>query len=411
MGNQTTYPVKGILAWASATLFVVFAFGLTTSFGLYAKNIEQSLHISAVTLNAASGLYILAFALMQIPAGYLIQNKNAKLIASGAVIVLLIGIFLFSSINSFFTLALANILMGVGASFSFICAAALIGNWFAMRLFPVLLGITQAVSAILSSLLHGLFVYYLTQFSWQQVIRAMGVMGIVLLVLIFLFVSNPKKTASTQNQKAPSLVDSVAVLFANRKLWISALAAALSFGTILGYASFWSITVRTQHGLNMQQAVMVTGTAFWGVGLGTPFFAWLSNRLQQRLKLTLQMSCAAVLVLLLSLYLPHYHFKSLLLIEVIMFLVGFFGSCSMLYYTLAKENMPQQYQGVVVGFVNMIVFLFNSAILIIPYLITVGAGKPSYFEYLWTLPFFIVISIMFGLQCKESFTQGEAHGR
>ena len=63
--------MQGALVWFIVTLYVLYAFCLNTAAGVFAEPIKLSLHASNVGVSIAEGTFILGFALLQIPAGYL----------------------------------------------------------------------------------------------------------------------------------------------------------------------------------------------------------------------------------------------------------------------------------------------------------------------------------------------------
>ena len=291
MGNARF--IRGVLVWLSGTLFVTYAFVVSTSFALYADNIVKSLHITSGQFNLASGVYTIVFGLMQIPAGYLIQNYNARIIVPSALIIFLVGLFLFSHTSSYPMLFVSDFVMALGAAFAFVATATLIGAWFSEKWFPIFLGLTQSISLISTSFLRQAFVHFLQIYSWQSIIKVANLIGLAVLGLVILFVSSPPKSQETPTgagSEKLSFLASLKAVLSSPVAWIISIAAAFSFGSMLGYASFWSVISKQTGGLTPYEATIITGWSFWGIAIGTPFFGWVSNKLNQRLKLTVQMT-------------------------------------------------------------------------------------------------------------------------
>src|SRR5690349_8745005 len=81
----------GSIVWFIATLFVVYSFCLNTASAVFSDAIKTSLHASNLGVSLATGAFILGFACMQIPAGYLLDKFNARLVVSSGVFLLAIG--------------------------------------------------------------------------------------------------------------------------------------------------------------------------------------------------------------------------------------------------------------------------------------------------------------------------------
>src|SRR5436305_366534 len=115
--------IYGYIVWFISTLFVIYAFCLNTAGAVFADAIKASLHISDVGVSIAAGAFIFGFALMQIPAGYLLDRYNARYIVSTALLFLALGNIFISFATNIYVYLLANLIQGMGASFDFIAAS------------------------------------------------------------------------------------------------------------------------------------------------------------------------------------------------------------------------------------------------------------------------------------------------
>jgi MFS family permease len=88
-------------------------------------------------------------------------------------------------------------------------------------------------------------------------------------------------------------------------------------------------------------------------------------------------------------------------------MIGFFLSGSMLFYTVVSELSADNTRGVALSLLNTIVFLFNTAMLFIPYLF-ITAASTEFFTYLWILPFCVMFSILLVYYIKETYTKGSS---
>lgn len=380
----------GYVVWAVATLFVVYSFGLNTASAVFSDAIKASLHVSNLGVSIATGTFILGFACMQIPAGYLLDRFNARFVVSIGVFLLALGNVLISFSDTLVLYALSNFIQGMGASFAFISAAVLISQWFSASKFPIMFGLTQTFSCILAGIIHYNFTIALLSFSWNSIYRWLAVFGFILLILTLVFVKSP---SSTKPNAIPSLKASLSEVLSNAQIMLCSFAAAASFGVLLAYVGFWYLKVQTFYQVENLDAVVISGMIFLGIGVGTPFWGWLSNKIKTRIKLIHFTLCIGTMLLLLGIYSPHYDINTLIGIKIISFLIGFFLSGSMLFYTMVSELSPEATRGVALSVLNTIVFLFNTLLLFIPY-VFVTLKSTDFFTYLWILPFFIVMSIL-----------------
>lgn len=391
--------IAGSIVWFLVTLFVVYAFCLNTAAAVFSDAIKTSLHASNIGVSLASGAFILGFACMQIPGGYLLDKFNARYVVSGGILLLALGNIIISFSDSLVVFTLSNFLQGIGASFAFIAAAVLISQWFSAKIFPILFGLTQTLSCILSGIIHLYFTAALKTHVWNVLYQELAIFGVVLLILSLLFVRTP---VNYHREQGVSLGKSLKIVFSNKQIILSSLAAATSFGALLAYASFWFMPVQQFYAVGTLQAAILSGIIFVGIGVGTPLLGWFSNVVKSRIMVIHLTLVVGAMALLLGLYLPHFNIDTLIISKIIAFFIGFFLSGSMLFYTIVNEISPGNTRGVAISVLNTAVFLFNTLMLFIPYLFVTVLSK-EFFTYLWILPFCIMLSILLLYFIKDSF--------
>ena len=77
-------------------------------------NLISEFNLSAGDLGLLGGGYFLGFAAVQIPLGYLLDNKGPKKIVSYFLLIAVLGMISFSLSENFITLLLSRILIGIG---------------------------------------------------------------------------------------------------------------------------------------------------------------------------------------------------------------------------------------------------------------------------------------------------------
>ncbi len=391
--------IYGSIVWFIVTLFVVYSFCLNTAAAVFSEPIRTTLHASNLGVSIAVGAFIIGFAVMQIPAGYLLDKYNARLVVSSGVLILAIGNIITSFATTVVLFSISNFIQGLGASFAFIAAGVIISQWFPARMFPVMFGLTQTLSCILAAVIHYVFSVALATHTWNEIYKILAVLGLILFVLNLILVKTP---ADYSRMESVSLKQSLCMVFKNNQIILCALAATTSFGTLLAYAGFWYLNIQTFYSVKMLDAVMISGMIFIGIGLGTPILGWISNQVKSRKAVIHVTLCLGTMALLMCIYLPHYQIGTLAIIKIISLLMGFLLSGSMLYYTVVSEISSNSTRGVALSVTNTGVFLFNTVLMFIPY-VFITTTSSMFFTYLWLLPFFIIISILLTYFIKDSF--------
>lgn len=391
----------GILVWFVATLFVIYAFCLNTAAAVFSDSIKMSLQLNTLGVSFAIGAFTVGFALMQMPAGYLLDRYNIRYVTSFGVFLLALGNLLISYSDNLLLFALSNFIQGLGGSFAFIAAGVLISKWFPTHLFPIFFGLTQTLSCILSGILHYLFRTALDSYSWNYLYRELAVFGFILLLLTLLVVSSPKDEPVSVRI---SFSNALRLVCSNTQMWLCSIAAATSFGVLLAYAGFWYMNVEKYYSVSTYNALILSAVTFVGIGIGTPLLGLISNGCQSR-TLVIHVSLAlGNMALLLGLYLPHFDSGNLFFAYVVSFCIGFFLAGSMLFYTLVSESSSDNTRGVAFSLINTWVFLSNTLLMFIPYLFITTASK-QFFTYLWVLPFSVMIALLLLYFIKDTYSE------
>lgn len=398
-----TQKIQASIIWLIVSLFVVYSFCLTTAAAVFTDAIKTSLNVSIFELSIATGAFIFGFACMQIPIGYSLDRFNAKYIVSGGILLLSLGNLALSFANNIIWLAFSNFLQGLGASGAFVASAVLISQWFPKKLFPILIGLTQSAACIASGGLHYIFASMLENHSWNEIYQFLSAFGALLLLASLIFVRSPE----SGRVDAISLKQALVKTFKNNQILLCSIAAATSFGVLLSFASFWYLDVHKFYLIEKLDSVIISSAIFLGIGIGTPILAWISNILHSRTAVLHFSLVLGTMFLLLGVYLPHFSINTLIIIKVVSFFIGFFLSGSMLFYTMVSELSSSAYRGVALSVLNTFVFIFNTLMLFIPQLFVTNYSK-EFFTYLWTLPFFILISVLLLYFIKDTL-RTESH--
>lgn len=391
--------IYGSIVWFVTTLFVIYSFCLNTAAAVFAGTIQATLHATNFDVSLATGAFILGFACMQIPAGYLLDRFNARFVVSTGVFLLAVGNAMAAFSDTLIVFTLANILQGVGASFAFIAAAILIAQWFSGRVFPILFGLTQTISCVSAGIIHYYFTVLLQTHTWNEVYQGLSLFGFALLLLTLLLVKTP---VNYKRPVAISLRKSLSIVLENKQIWLCSIAAATSFGVLLAYASVWYLQIQTYYAVENLDAMIISGMIFFGIGVGTPLLGWFSNIVTSRIMVIHVSLVLGTMALLLGVYLPHFKIDTLIIIKTISFFIGFLLSGSMLFYTVVSEISSDSTRGVAISFLNTGVFLFNTLMLFIPYLSITYISR-EFFTYLWILPFCTLISVLLLYFIKDTY--------
>ena len=181
------------------TIFLVFALGYYISNLLRAitatisPNLISEFNLSAGDLGLLGGGYFLGFASVQIPLGYLLDNKGPKKIVSCFLLIAIVGIILFSLSQNFTSLLIARILIGVGVGACLMGPLTAYRIWFQdetqQRANSWML-MTGAIGMLSSSLPVQ---FFLPLIGWRSIFGILAILTFLSIVLILIFIPNWNK--------------------------------------------------------------------------------------------------------------------------------------------------------------------------------------------------------------------------
>ena len=189
------------------SIFLVFALGYYISNLLRAitatisPNLISEFDLSAGDLGLLGGGYFLGFAAVQIPLGYLLDNKGPKKIVSYFLLIAVLGMISFSLSENFITLLISRILIGIGVG------ACLMGPLTAYRIWyqdetqqranswMLMVG---AIGMLSSSLPVQ---FFLPIIGWRMIFITLALLTIFCIILIIFFIPNWNKANIQSNSK------------------------------------------------------------------------------------------------------------------------------------------------------------------------------------------------------------------
>ncbi|MDC1185425.1 MFS transporter [Candidatus Pelagibacter ubique] len=189
------------------TIFLVFALSYYISNLLRAitatisPNLISEFDLSAGDLGLLGGGYFLGFAAVQIPLGYLLDNKGPKKIVAYFLLIAVLGMISFSLSENFITLLISRILIGIGVG------ACLMGPLTAYRIWyqdetqqranswMLMVG---AIGMLSSSLPVQ---FFLPIIGWRMIFITLALLTIFCIILIIFFIPNWNKANIQSNAK------------------------------------------------------------------------------------------------------------------------------------------------------------------------------------------------------------------
>ena len=126
---------KRYLICSLGALFYLYDYFIQVTPSVMKPWLMHDFQLNAADFSLLGACFLIPYALMQIPAGLLLDRYGARRLLTVAALLSAIALALFSSTASFSLALGCRALLGCAAAVSFISAIYLIANWFSHRWF------------------------------------------------------------------------------------------------------------------------------------------------------------------------------------------------------------------------------------------------------------------------------------
>ncbi|SFR71648.1 Sugar phosphate permease [Agromyces sp. CF514] len=382
------------LVWVLATTFVVWLFAIQTGYAVVSPDIQQDAGLTLAQIGLAASIYTWVFALVQFFSGSLLDRFGSRPLLAIAVALVSVGAFLYAGTTDFATLATAQTVLAVGASFGFVGAGYIGGKWFVAARYGLMFGLVQAAASLGSAIGQPVILVLLDALSWQQLLLAFGSFGVLLTILFLVIVRDPvvadaAPTNGPRGNVIAVILRDLGHCFGTRDVVLSAVFGGAAFGTMLAVGTLWGPRIMEARGASTDFATVLTALAWLGLAIGAPLVNIVSDRWHSRkvpavVWLLLQAAAIALVI-----YLPT---ESQGVAIALMFAVGLFSGVQMLGFTVAGESVDGAYIGSASAIVNGVCFLIGGLLTSIPS--TLMPADPELADYqaaLWLMPAVLVV--------------------
>ena len=277
----------GLVIWSIAALFFLYEFFLRTFVGTVAHQIIPDLNLNAETFSILGSAYYLAYAVMQIPVGILVDKFGVKRIMIFATLVCAAATYLFAHASGFYSAVAGRLLMGFGSSFAFVCLLVIAVTWFPRKLFGFFAGASQFIGTMGPLLAGGPLIVLMAEqhTSWRTALTEISIIGVILALLIVLIVKNKPRGGESvliflHSEK--SIKERLRRLVLNHQAWWIALYSATNYVSLALLGAVWGTEYLQTRGLSQVYAADMISLAWLGYAIGCPALGALSDITKRR---------------------------------------------------------------------------------------------------------------------------------
>ncbi len=355
-GLRTAQSIMPWLVWLLAVGFYAYEFLQRVSVSVYLNQMLSALHANAASIGMLSACYYYAYALMQLPAGTLVDRYGPKKLVLIGILLVSIGTLWFSTVHNVYSGAAARLLIGSGSAFAFVCTLQFIIIWFPPTRFAQLAGLTNFMGYMGATLGEVPLAMAAHHFGWRKTALLTTTFGLALFILITFIVKDKpvphrRKPKHPHKQKVPNVFLGLKHVLSQSRNWFNGLYCGLVVGPTSAFAALWGIKFLTNiDHINHKSAAGALSVIFLGVALGSPLCGWLSDRYQKRQLLLIIAGLGGAACTSTIIFANHIN---LFFLYAVCLLFGLFQSAHVLCFANAKDDNKRHYSGTAISFINM----------------------------------------------------------
>jgi MFS family permease len=231
----------------SALAAYFFVFFVRTSLNVVQPDLQSAFSLSASQFSTLASVYFYTYALMQVPAGALIDYWGPRRSIALAMFIASIGSLLFASSTSYSTLLLGRFISALGVSPVYVAVLKLNSSWFMPIEFVTLTGLTMFIGnlgALVSSAPLALLVSHV---GWRFSFFLIGILTLFVSVLVLFFVNDkPSQMGFEDISLSKPLswketMEGLRIVSGKRQIWFPTLIYFFSLAPVMTLQAAWGV--------------------------------------------------------------------------------------------------------------------------------------------------------------------------
>jgi MFS family permease len=362
------------MLWIIAAAFYFYEFVLQMSSGVLVEPLSKEFILNATAIGFMGAIYFYSYALMQLPAGYLLDQFGLQKILSCAAGFCALGSFILYLSPNYYWILFARFITAIGSAFAFLGALKAAEHSFSSERFAFVSGLTFTIGMLGAIFAKVPLAFFIDRFGWRTVMLFAALIGLGLAALIFLVFKKVGRiddaSSEMTNQEQIHLKDFISV-FKNSNNWKAAFFGGLMISPMLTLVGLWGEKyLMDVNSYTHVKAAGIISLLFVGFAIGSPLAGWLSDKTKSR---TLSMFISALGSLICFIFTFYLNLPDLQIF--MMFFLGFFTGFSITVFALVKDSNPEEISATAMGFANLMNMIIGA---ISQTLVEI------FLDYLWT---------------------------
>ncbi|TNF65694.1 MAG: MFS transporter [Gammaproteobacteria bacterium] len=344
--------------WSLGAIFFFIEYFLRVAPSVIHHQLMVEFHIDAFDLGVLSASFYYAYILMQLPVGVVTDRFGPRKMLIFNTALCAFSCILFAFADDITTAVIARLLMGFSAAFAFVGTLKLCINWFDVKTFALLAGLTQAAGMVGAAVGDAPMSLLFNSVGWRPSMLAFALLLIILSLVMFFTLKNHPKSIYLTDEDDPEQIRRKSTIFEHLKrtfsypqLWLNCLFIGLLYGPTAMFAENWGVGYTSAfHGYGIDKSAFLVGLIFIGLAIGCPIAGALADRWRSRVKVMRLSAICCFILMCIIIYVSAIPFWLLIICY---FFYGIFNSGIVASYTVSAELVPGSLSATALGITNM----------------------------------------------------------
>ena len=242
---------------------------LRTSIGVLSPNLMHDFSINPNNMGLLGGVFFLSFAIFQIPGGILIDRYGPRKVMTTIIIFAVLGSIIFALSNSFYSLLIGRILMGIGCSICLMGSLVLITRWADSKQFSKLAGIILAVGGIGGLLATTPLSFFSELYGWKLSFWIAAIITLLVMMLYYFVLEDKTKGLVLIKTNEPISLRNLLFVFKERNFKFMIPLSLMSYSSLFVILGLWGAPyLRDVHGLDVIERgnILMLMAISWNIG-------------------------------------------------------------------------------------------------------------------------------------------------
>jgi len=347
---------KAWTIWVCAGIFYLYEMMLRVSPSVMTDGLMHDFSITSAALGILASFYYFAYTPLQIPCGVLVDVMGPRRIITISAALCTLGSFLFAMSSTLFLAQIGRFLVGAGSACAFLGCLKITAEWFSPARFAVMSGMTTMMGTLGGTFGGPPLAWMVNNCGgWRQATILLATAGVGVTFFSWMMIRDHPIGHKPHHTHEIPLHKALKRLVINPQVWLFALFGSFMYLPISAFAELWGVPyLMHTYGIDNEYASMASIMIFIGFAVGSPLFAWVSDKFQSRLLVMRGCAIALFSIFLSIVFGPK---VPLPMMFTLLLLAGICNGGQVLAFACVKEISSRRISGSAIGFTNAIVMM------------------------------------------------------